>query len=100
MTNPFPARFSLRGAVDLSALVQRQRRPPSQSTARTRGPAPDRLRDRDAAFGNAQLCGTVPLVFALWASSSERSKTLVGRSSASVPAMASSSSPRRRRPQP
>ncbi|MBT2499753.1 tetratricopeptide repeat protein [Agromyces sp. ISL-38] len=74
MTNPIsPNGPGLRGAVDLSALVQRQ-----QEQA---GPASGDgivFETDDAAFGSTlELSRTVPVVVALWASWSEQSRTLV-----------------------
>ena len=74
MTNPIsPNGPGLRGAVDLSALVQRQQEPA--------GPASGDgivFETDDAAFGSTlELSRTVPVVVALWASWSEQSRTLV-----------------------
>ncbi|KRE30168.1 co-chaperone YbbN [Agromyces sp. Soil535] len=75
MTDPTPPN-GLRGAVDLSALVQRAQ--PSQPQAGTA--AGDRLvfETDDAAFGSTlELSRTVPVVVVLWASWSEQSTALV-----------------------
>ncbi|HET8778670.1 MAG TPA: tetratricopeptide repeat protein [Agromyces sp.] len=73
MTDPTPAN-GLRGAVDLSALVQR----PEQSS---QGPGGgDRLvfETDDAGFNSAlELSRTVPVIVVLWASWSEQSSALV-----------------------
>lgn len=74
MTNPIsPNGPGLRGAVDLSALVQGQQEPA--------GPASGDgivFETDDAAFGSTlELSRTVPVVVALWASWSEQSRTLV-----------------------
>lgn len=82
MTNPIPpAGAALRGAVDLSALVQRQAQ--SDSTAQgahaASGPTDQIVFETDdAAFGSTlELSRTVPVVVALWATWSEPSKTLL-----------------------
>ncbi len=77
MTNPIsPNGPGLRGAVDLSALVQRQQEPAGPA-----GPASGDaivFETDDAAFGSTlELSRTVPVVVALWASWSEQSRTLV-----------------------
>ena len=77
MTDPTPP-GGLRGAVDLSALVQRQQ--PQQ--AATGGAAPgDQVvfATDDASFGSTlELSRTVPVVVVLWATWSEQSTELVG----------------------
>jgi putative thioredoxin len=73
VTDPTPAN-GIRGAVDLSALVQR----PEQSSQRVGGG--DRLvfETDDASFNSAlELSRTVPVIVVLWASWSEQSSTLV-----------------------
>lgn len=73
MTDPTPP-GGLRGAVDLSALVQR---PQQAAAGETAG---DRIvfATDDAAFGSTlELSRTVPVVVALWASWSEQSTQLV-----------------------
>ncbi|RXZ70489.1 tetratricopeptide repeat protein [Agromyces albus] len=77
MTNPIsPNGPGLRGAVDLSALVQRQQEPAGPAGAAS-GDAIVFETD-DAAFGSTlELSRTVPVVVALWASWSEQSRTLV-----------------------
>ena len=75
MTDPTPP-SGLRGAVDLSALVQRPQGP-AQSERPANG---DRIvfETDDAAFGSAlELSRTVPVVVVLWASRSEQSSELV-----------------------
>lgn len=81
MTNPIPpSGAALRGAVDLSSLVQR---PPS-GAAPSGAHAPssaDRIvvETEDAGFGAVlELSRTVPVVVALWASWSEPSQALLG----------------------
>jgi putative thioredoxin len=75
VTDPTPP-SGLRGAVDLSALVQRPEGP-----AKSERPAnADRIvfETDDAAFGSAlELSRTVPVVVVLWASRSEQSSELV-----------------------
>ncbi|HEY1105659.1 MAG TPA: thioredoxin domain-containing protein, partial [Agromyces sp.] len=80
MTNPTPPYgASLRGAVDLTALVQRQQAgaPP------TGAPAPasaDRIvvETDDASFGQVlELSRTLPVVVAVWASWSQPSQQLL-----------------------
>lgn len=74
MTDPTPP-SGLRGAVDLSALVQRQQR-----EQQPQQPAGDRIvfQTDDAAFGTTlELSRTVPVVVVLWASWSEQSAELV-----------------------
>lgn len=81
MTNPIPpSGAALRGAVDLSSLVQRQ-----QSAAAPTGAHAPSSADRivvetdDAGFGAVlELSRTVPVVVALWASWSEPSQALLG----------------------
>jgi len=74
MTNPVPP-DGLRGAVDLSALVQRSQQPERAAS----GPAdPIVFETDDAAFGSTlELSRTVPVVVALWASWSEQSTGLL-----------------------
>ena len=74
MTNPIPP-DGLRGAIDLSALVQRSQQPERAAS----GPAdPIVFETDDAAFGSTlELSRTVPVVVALWASWSEQSTTLL-----------------------
>ena len=75
MTDPTPP-SGLRGAVDLSALVQRP-----QNDQQSQQPAGgDRIvfQTDDAAFGSTlELSRTVPVVVVLWASWSEQSAELV-----------------------
>ncbi|WP_448810281.1 co-chaperone YbbN [Agromyces bauzanensis] len=72
MTDPTPP-SGLRGAVDLSALVQR----PQQTQPSAGGDAIVFETD-DAGFGSAlELSRTVPVVVVLWASWSEQSTQLV-----------------------
>lgn len=76
MSDPIPT-GGLRGAVDLSALVQRQQSQPSEGAPASG----DRIvfATDDAAFGTTlELSRTVPVVVALWASWSEQSTELVG----------------------
>ncbi len=76
MTDPTPAN-GLRGAVDLSALVQRPQDRQPQAGAPVGG---DRIvfETDDAAFGSTlELSRTVPVVVVLWASWSEQSTALV-----------------------
>lgn len=76
MSDPTPT-GGLRGAVDLSALVQRQQAQPSDGAPASG----DRIvfATDDAAFGTTlELSRTVPVVVALWASWSEQSTELVG----------------------
>lgn len=76
MSDPTPT-GGLRGAVDLSALVQRQQSQPSEGAFASG----DRIvfATDDAAFGTTlELSRTVPVVVALWASWSEQSTELVG----------------------
>lgn len=73
MTDPISP-STLRGAVDLSSLVQRPQEPASRSTA---GDAIVFETD-DAAFGSTlELSRTVPVVVVVWASWSEQSTTLL-----------------------
>lgn len=75
MSDPTPT-GGLRGAVDLSALVQRQQSQSSEGAP----PAGDRIvfATDDAAFGTTlELSRTVAVVVALWASWSEQSTELV-----------------------
>jgi putative thioredoxin len=74
MTNPIPP-DGLRGAIDLSALVQRSQQPERTAS----GPAdPIVFETDDAAFGSTlELSRTVPVVVALWASWSEQSTALL-----------------------
>ena len=76
MTDPTPAN-GLRGAVDLSALVQRPQDRQPQAGAPVGG---DHIvfETDDAAFGSTlELSRTVPVVVVLWASWSEQSTALV-----------------------
>jgi len=75
MTDPTPP-SGLRGAVDLSALVQRpQHEQQAQQPARGDGIV---FQTDDAAFGTTlELSRTVPVVVVLWASWSEQSAELV-----------------------
>jgi putative thioredoxin len=76
VSDPTPT-GGLRGAVDLSALVQRQQSQPSDGAPASG----DRIvfATDDAAFGTTlELSRTVPVVVALWASWSEQSTELVG----------------------
>jgi putative thioredoxin len=76
VSDPTPT-GGLRGAVDLSALVQRQQAQPSDGAPASG----DRIvfATDDAAFGTTlELSRTVPVVVALWASWSEQSTELVG----------------------
>ncbi|MFF2270807.1 co-chaperone YbbN [Agromyces sp. NPDC058136] len=81
MKNPIPpSGAALRGAVDLSALVQRQEAPAAPSGAHAPA-AGGRIvvETDDTGFGAVlELSRTVPVVVALWASWSEQSKTLLG----------------------
>jgi len=75
VSDPTPPN-GLRGAVDLSALVQRTQAPQELAGAA----AGDRLvfETDDAAFGSTlELSRTVPVVVVLWASWSEQSTALV-----------------------
>lgn len=70
----------LRGAVDLSALVQRSQGSPQQGAQRPQAATGDPLvfETDDASFGSAlELSRTVPVVVVLWASWSEQSTQLV-----------------------
>jgi putative thioredoxin len=76
VTDPTPA-HGLRGAVDLSALVQRPQDRQPEAGAPAGG---DRIvfETDDAAFGSTlELSRTVPVVVVLWASWSEQSTALV-----------------------
>ena len=76
MTDPTPT-SNLRGAVDLSALVQRQQERSPQAGAPMGG---DRIvfETDDASFASTlELSRSVPVVVVLWASWSEQSSTLV-----------------------
>jgi len=76
VTDPTPAN-GLRGAVDLSALVQRPGDRQPQASAPVGG---DHIvfETDDAAFGSTlELSRTVPVVVVLWASWSEQSTALV-----------------------
>lgn len=78
MTNPIPPSAGLRGAVDLSSLVQRQAPAPG---AEAGAPAGDALvfPTDDQAFAEVlERSRTVPVVIVLWASWSEQSAELVG----------------------
>jgi putative thioredoxin len=76
VTNPIPA-DGLRGALDLSALVQRSQQPDRAAAAHAQ-PDPIVFETDDAAFASTlELSRTVPVVVALWASWSEQSKTLL-----------------------
>ncbi|MFF2276596.1 tetratricopeptide repeat protein [Agromyces sp. NPDC058126] len=81
MTNPIPpSGAALRGAVDLSALVQRQQAAAAPGGAHAPSSA-DRIvvETDDAGFGAVlELSRTVPVVVALWASWSEPSQVLLG----------------------
>ncbi|HET8779179.1 MAG TPA: tetratricopeptide repeat protein [Agromyces sp.] len=75
MTDPTPP-SGLRGAVDLSALVQRQQHEQQSQQP----PGGDRIvfQTDDASFGTTlELSRTVPVVVVLWASWSEQSAELV-----------------------
>lgn len=73
MTDPIPAN-GLRGAVDLSALVQR----PEQSSQQPAGGDLQVFETDDAGFNTVlELSRTVPVVVVLWASWSEQSTALV-----------------------
>ncbi len=78
MTDPTPP-SALRGAVDLSALVQRSQTTPQPGTqARHASDDPVVIETDDAAFGAVlELSRTVPVVVVLWASWSEQSTQLV-----------------------
>ncbi|GAA1753882.1 tetratricopeptide repeat protein [Agromyces humatus] len=83
MTNEIPpSGAGLRGAVDLSALVQRQQQgaAPEHGAHSTSVPGDQVVFETDdAAFGHTlELSRTVPVVVALWASWSEPSKVLLG----------------------
>jgi putative thioredoxin len=74
MTNPVPP-DGLRGAIDLSALVQR-----SQQSERAASGSTDPIvfETDDAAFGSTlELSRAVPVIVALWASWSEQSTALL-----------------------
>ncbi|MFD4420208.1 tetratricopeptide repeat protein [Agromyces sp. NPDC058484] len=76
MTDPTTPPSGLRGAIDLSALVQR----PQQEQPAERSANGDRVvfQTDDAAFAGAlELSRTVPVVVVLWASWSEQSAELV-----------------------
>lgn len=76
MTNPIPPSAGLRGAVDLSSLVQRPA-PAADASA----PAGDALvfPTDDQSFAEVlERSRTIPVVVALWASWSEQSAELVG----------------------
>ncbi|MFB9309505.1 putative thioredoxin [Agromyces hippuratus] len=82
MTNPIPpSGAALRGAVDLSALVQRQAQGAAgqQGAHAASGPSDQIVFETDdAAFGSTlELSRTVPVVVALWATWSEPSKALL-----------------------
>ncbi|MFC9558181.1 tetratricopeptide repeat protein [Agromyces sp. NPDC056965] len=82
MTNPIPpSGAALRGAVDLSALVQRQSPGPAggQGAHAASGPSDQIVFETDdAAFGSTlELSHTVPVIVALWATWSEPSKALL-----------------------
>ncbi|KQZ08544.1 tetratricopeptide repeat protein [Agromyces fucosus] len=82
MTNPIPpSGAALRGAVDLSALVQRQAQSPAgaQGAHAASGPSDQIVFETDdAAFGSTlELSRTVPVIVALWATWSEPSKALL-----------------------
>jgi putative thioredoxin len=78
VTNPIPPTAGLRGAVDLSSLVQRPAPAGDAATPATAGDALVFPTD-DQAFGQVlELSRTVPVVIALWASWSEQSTQLVG----------------------
>ena len=74
MTNPVPP-DGLRGAIDLSALVQRSQQPERAASAST---DPIVFETDDTAFGSTlELSRTVPVIVALWASWSEQSTALL-----------------------
>ncbi|WP_022887872.1 tetratricopeptide repeat protein [Agromyces italicus] len=81
MTNPIPpSGAALRGAVDLSTLVQRQQTASTPSGAHAPSSS-DRIvvETDDTGFGAVlELSRTVPVVVALWASWSEPSQALLG----------------------
>ncbi|KRC63005.1 thioredoxin [Agromyces sp. Root81] len=82
MTNPIPpSGAALRGAVDLSALVQRQAQGATggQGAHAASGPSDQIVFETDdAAFGSTlELSRTVPVIVALWATWSEPSKALL-----------------------
>ncbi|SIN72181.1 tetratricopeptide repeat protein [Agromyces cerinus] len=82
MTNPIPpSGAALRGAVDLSALVQRQAQGAAgqQGAHAASGPSDQIVFETDdAAFGSTlELSRTVPVIVALWATWSEPSKALL-----------------------
>ena len=82
MTNPIPpSGAALRGAVDLSALVQRQAQGQAggQGAHAASGPTDQIVFETDdAAFGSTlELSRTVPVIVALWATWSEPSKALL-----------------------
>lgn len=82
MTNPIPpSSAALRGAVDLSALVQPQAQGSTggQGAHAASGPRDQIVFETDdAAFGSTlELSRTVPVVVALWASWSEPSKAML-----------------------
>lgn len=80
MTNPIPpSGASLRGAVDLTALVQRQQTA-DQHTGAHAPSSTDRIvvETDDTSFGQVlELSRTLPVVVALWASWSEPSQQLL-----------------------
>lgn len=79
MTDPTPL-SGLRGAVDLSALVQRSQASPQQGTQPRHAADGDPVvfETDDASFGSTlELSRTVPVVVVLWASWSEQSTQLV-----------------------
>jgi putative thioredoxin len=78
VTNPIPPTAGLRGAVDLSSLVQR---PAPGADGSAPAPGGDALvfPTDDQSFAQVlELSRTVPVVIALWASWSEQSTQLVG----------------------
>ncbi|MBM7830274.1 putative thioredoxin [Agromyces cerinus] len=82
MTNPIPpSGAALRGAVDLSSLVQRQAQGSAgqQGAHAASGPSDQIVFETDdAAFGSTlELSRTVPVIVALWATWSEPSKALL-----------------------
>ena len=83
MTNAIPpSGAALRGAVDLSALVQRQQQgsQPEHGAHASSVPGDQIVFETDdAAFGHTlELSRTVPVIVALWATWSEPSKALLG----------------------
>ncbi|UIP58855.1 tetratricopeptide repeat protein [Agromyces marinus] len=80
MTNAFPPNepANLRGAIDLSSLVHRDERRPTDAAGAAPGGGGYVAEVDDQSFGQVvELSRTVPVVVALWASWSEQSAQLV-----------------------